>query len=323
MFALHFSGLCSYFDVPQSVQLKRRHTEPGRPTPHHMASHWSFGTLPEGETTTTSPQWRAVLEASPKLCQVYSQALELGLLDEAKALLKAIIVAAKRYHVDYFKQLFLPFLRSIPAVWREKRIAFTELVCKELFESVLMAYSQRYLGSKPIGAPDWARSRVVCPCKDCEMLNSFIASPTQKVGRFAMGKSRRQHLHMQLDRIGGSYTHITERVGNPQTLVVTKTNTDFNAKLRDWRKRHAEAQWECEQIGLEVLRTILGQRFEQIIDLSDADDGSKAKRGASTASQQNGRPPVSSALKADTATLATGGMPGSKRKLVDIIDIID
>lgn len=39
-----------------------------------------------------------------------------------------------------------------------------------------------------------------------------------------MGKQRRQHLHQQLDNLRIDCTHDTERYGNPQTLVVTKTS---------------------------------------------------------------------------------------------------
>ena len=44
-----------------------------------------------------------------------------------------------------------------------------------------------------------------------------------------MGKARRFHLHRQLDDNSCDATHQTERIGNPQTLIVTKTRKSYQA----------------------------------------------------------------------------------------------
>jgi hypothetical protein len=160
------------------------------------------------------------------------------------------------------------------------------------------------------------------------MLNNFITSPTEKVGWFPVGKGRRQHLHQQLDRARGSYTHITERSGNPQTLVVTKTRAELDANIRAWETRRAEARNEFSAFGLETLRELLGDEFQNITGLSDKESGDErgAKRqkvGGATAPGHLQRQFLSSNPQAHnvghTATL-TGGA-GTKRKVIDIIDL--
>ena len=45
-----------------------------------------------------------------------------------------------------------------------------------------------------------------------------------------MGKDRRQHLHRQIGSHGCDVTHVTERIGSPQTLVCTKTRASYQRK---------------------------------------------------------------------------------------------
>ncbi|MCJ1447498.1 MAG: hypothetical protein MMC23_008009 [Stictis urceolatum] len=67
-------------------------------------------------------------------------------------------------------------------------------------------------------------------------LNRFLRDPTKQVGRFPMGKGRRAHLHQGLNTCT-KCRHTTERSGNPQTLVVTKTNDEYTKDDTEWRKR--------------------------------------------------------------------------------------
>ena len=72
----------------------------------------------------------------------------------------------------------------------------------------------------------WAMKVPYTPCcSDCQDLARFLSDPVKQVGRFKMAKNRRMHLHRQLDGGGVDASHTTERVGSPQTLVVTKTRT--------------------------------------------------------------------------------------------------
>lgn len=88
-----------------------------------------------------------------------------------------------------------------------------------------------------------------CSCADCVTLMRFLRHPTETQQRFKMGKARRFHLHRQLDSNVCSATHVTEHVGNPHTLVVTKTRTNYN---KDCKKL------QNEKATLSRLRALIG-----------------------------------------------------------------
>jgi len=92
--------------------------------------------------------------------------------------------------------------------------------------------------SKVLSAPP-SHARTVkffCTCTDCIELRRFMQNPNEAQHRFKIGKKRRQHLHQQLDSSGADATHITEHVGNPHTLVVTKTQTSYEKDVSTRQK---------------------------------------------------------------------------------------
>jgi hypothetical protein len=50
-----------------------------------------------------------------------------------------------------------------------------------------------------------------------------------------MNKQRRSHLHGIIDRYRLDMTHVTERVGSPQTLVCTKDRRTFDRRMKQYR----------------------------------------------------------------------------------------
>lgn len=58
-------------------------------------------------------------------------------------------------------------------------------------------------------------------------LGEFARDPALQMARFAVRKDRRQHLHNQIQRLNLDMTHVTDRVGSPQTLVCTKTRNKY------------------------------------------------------------------------------------------------
>ncbi|ETW92598.1 MAG: hypothetical protein ETSY2_53075 [Candidatus Entotheonella gemina] len=66
--------------------------------------------------------------------------------------------------------------------------------------------------------------------------------------RFKANKERRYHIHQVIDSlsVGGDLEHKTERVGDPQTLVITKTLNSVERK----------EQYKENLATLEVLRHI-------------------------------------------------------------------
>ena len=93
---------------------------------------------------------------------------------------------------------------------------------------VLMAPTDN---SKPV--------RFMCSCKDCMELKCFLIHPTETQHQFRVNKSRRQHLHDQLDSTRADVIHKTELTGSPHTLVVTKTNASYEENAKKQRQEQA------------------------------------------------------------------------------------
>ena len=78
--------------------------------------------------------------------------------------------------------------------------------------------------------------KIVCRCDDCRELQAFALDPGTQTHRFRIKKERRQHLHQQIDRHRLDMTHVTERMGSPQTLVCTKTRATYERQCRQYNK---------------------------------------------------------------------------------------
>jgi hypothetical protein len=63
-------------------------------------------------------------------------------------------------------------------------------------------------------------------------------------------KERRRHLHQQIDHHGMDMTHVTERVGSPQTLVCAKTRVAYE---RQW------SQYKEDLASMAVLSPLIGE----------------------------------------------------------------
>ena len=83
---------------------------------------------------------------------------------------------------------------------------------------------------------DWCLNvKLSCSCPDCQELQTFANNPGLRVHRFRVNKDRRGHLHEAIKREGLEMTHVTERVGSPQTLVCTKDRRSFNERMKQYR----------------------------------------------------------------------------------------
>ena len=83
---------------------------------------------------------------------------------------------------------------------------------------------------------DWRLdAELSCTCADCRELQAFALDPNASVHRFRVKKERRQHLHQAIDRHRLDMTHVTERLGSPQTMVCTKDRRTFEARMKEYQ----------------------------------------------------------------------------------------
>ena len=76
--------------------------------------------------------------------------------------------------------------------------------------------------------------KLSCSCPDCRELQAFALDPVERVHRFRVKKERRQHLHNAIDKHRLDMTHLTERVGSPQTLVCSKDRRTFDRRMKQY-----------------------------------------------------------------------------------------
>jgi hypothetical protein len=83
---------------------------------------------------------------------------------------------------------------------------------------------------------DWCLNvKLSCSCADCRELQAFARDPAGRVHRFRVNKERRRHLHGIINKQRLDMTHVTERVGSPQTLVCTKDRRSFDRRMKQYQ----------------------------------------------------------------------------------------
>jgi hypothetical protein len=138
-------------------------------------------------------------------------------------------VLADRRHYD-LQQVLIPDVKAIHK-WLPK-VSAAQPAASRLLQHCLAEL--RAATAHPIEPPkDWARdAELGCKCQDCQALSRFLRDPAQRVGRFPVRKERRRHLHQQIEAHQCDLSHMTERVGSPQTLVCTKTQASYERRLQ-------------------------------------------------------------------------------------------
>jgi hypothetical protein len=92
-----------------------------------------------------------------------------------------------------------------------------------------LAELEKHTVHAPTPPTDFRRaSKLSCKCPDCRELSQFLADAHESVHRFPVRKERRRHLHQISESNSCDLTHITSRIGNPQSLVCTKTTASYH-----------------------------------------------------------------------------------------------
>jgi hypothetical protein len=169
-------------------------------------------------------------------------------------------VLADKPHYD-LHEVLIPDVKAI-SKWIRK-VPAGQSAASRLLQHCLREL--RAATAQPIEPPqDWMRdAELDCECEDCRALSRFLRDPAQRVGRFPLRKERRQHLHQQIDRHRCDLTHVTERVGSPQTLVCTKTQASYERRLQQYdvdNRLLAELETIADGERVATVRRLSGRR---------------------------------------------------------------
>jgi hypothetical protein len=112
---------------------------------------------------------------------------------------------------------------------------------------------------------DWKMDvEISCSCADCRELQAFAHDPAAQVHRFRMKKERRRHLHGTINRYRLDMTHVTERVGSPQTLVCAKDRRTFEGRMTQYREEIA-AMRKLVRLAAKCGVAALAERMEAAV----------------------------------------------------------
>jgi hypothetical protein len=255
--------------------------------------------------------------------------------------LARLLSQTKLLPISAFPGLWLPFLGSLASLLAAASVPLDEPCYRELYQTMLKTYLDRSVGPKPRKNASLVRPRVTCDyysCGDCALLNSFLVDPRRDVGRFAVNKQRRAHLHQELDLAQIDCVHQTERVGSPQTLVVTKTFRQYETALHSWKQCSDAAKAQMQKFDQALLRQVLGDEFNDIVSLkyllqtpvapSTSNSVSASSSASASASSrvplatipQPERPSMGANTESKTMESSSGVVVGVKRKheLIDL-----
>ena len=230
--------------------------------PAKRSREYSF--RPPGYVNRPLPPQLSLMDGG-SIAALIDSCRSMGLTEERDALMSHLMTSSRTADVSAFHSVLVPTLTKLITMSQEASSSLQEPALRLLFRGVLKNYIQRYVGVEPSKPRDWAVRPRGCGCGDCGDLDAFLVSPKEMVGRFRLGKGRRQHLHGRLNSARG-ITHETERHGNPQTLVVSKTLNGWQHSHSEWAERNANAKKSFEAMGTANLREILGDELEEILN---------------------------------------------------------
>ncbi|KAI8295865.1 Nicotinate catabolism cluster-specific transcription factor [Colletotrichum sp. SAR 10_98] len=171
---------------------------------------------------------------------------------------------AKHMKWNDFHPLWLPFLRELIERLESHKVPLTTPRYRQIAGAILEAYRDTYLGEKPSTQARDDNARVSpCYCGDCDILNEFLRSGNKQQQRFTVSKPRRHHLHKQIENYGIRCSHVSDRSGPQDTLVVTKLDPAPGAKWKAAREDTAEQFQQFDQTKLGIL---LGEDYPRIAE---------------------------------------------------------
>ena len=161
--------------------------------------------------------------------------------------------------------LVVPAVEGICAGRRQKSVLLEDAI-RHLWTSAA-EFLLRRSETPPEPPSGWRLDvEIKCRCADCLSLQAFARDAAALVYRFRVNKQRRSHLHGIIDRHRLDMTHVTERVGSPQTLVCTKDRRTFDRRMKQYREE-ITAMRRLVRLAPKVGTAVLCERMKVAVKL--------------------------------------------------------
>ena len=179
-----------------------------------------------------------------------------------------------------------------------------------------------WIASKEPKKPDsWTRTlgpHQYCKCTECHNLYLFLRDPDLASTQFTMNKQKRAHVEKALNRKWYTLTTTYLGRGRNQTLIVTKTNKEYEENFGIWKNKLEGHRAKLQSLHGDFVEQMLGPGFYKQFVLLERElwPSSELIWAASGATQQ---PLLSSNTAGNQAAAVPPQVAGVKRK-VGVID---
>ena len=197
-----------------------------------------------------------------------------GLKDEENRLLDTIASEASSADDRTLKDNLMPFLRTLRQIMEQNSVPLTTQVYQDLFQYIIALFIIGYVKMEPPHPANQTCPKAGCgagrQCQDCWDLDDFLRHPSKKCWNLTTTGQRRDHVEHRVLGSQSSYFRC-ETIRNrhaPHTLKVTKTLSEaWEASHSAWLDRCTQAQETLAAIGHEALKQLLGNKYNECIEL--------------------------------------------------------
>ncbi len=163
--------------------------------------------------------------------------------------------------------LVVPALEQIHSAWGREAASADRSLTQLWTRSAEFLLGRSEIPPEP--PSDWRLDvKLSCSCADCRDLQAFALDPAAQVHRFRVKQERRQHLHGAIEKHRLDMTHVTERVGSPQTLVCTKDRRTFDGRMKQYRQEIAAMRALIELVPASDVAPALAARMQAAVKLA-------------------------------------------------------
>ena len=202
-----------------------------------------------------------------KLATLIHQCEKLGLWHEIDQVADKIGSHAPNANTVTFERLYLPLLEQLLLIIEQRPNCASTPSYAKIFRTVIQSYFKIYVQSPPPKPTGFERQPRGCGphCEDCVSLDAFLKDAKRPTAHFAVKAQRREHLEQRL--MASTCSTEVVKNGTPYTLVVKKRGMEWENAMKEWEGRCDFANTKVEEIGVEKLRGLLGDEWENEVSL--------------------------------------------------------
>jgi hypothetical protein len=186
--------------------------------------------------------------------------------------------------------------------------------------SALLEHATWVASKEPEKPNNWTRtlgSRRYCACDECHKLRTFLQDPGLTSTQFTMNKTKRAHVEQALNCKWYTFQTTYLGRGRNQTLIVTKTNNEYEENLANWKGKLERCRSSLQPLRDDFVEQILGPGFYKqfvLLDLWPSSDLASAASGGAK------KQLLSSNTAGNQAATVPSQVAGVKRK-AEVVDL--